>query len=436
MSDDDHTAVLPTPGTPDGAPKIDLSRRDLTVDFVRVVCVLLVVVIHLLSVGIGRSASGALVVSRTLELQPWFAGATWAGQIMPLFFVVGGFASLTAWRRMRPRGVTAGEFVRGRVLRLALPTLPVFVFFAVAIGIALLVGVSPAFLQTITTGAGSPLWFVAAYVLVQSLVPVMAGWHERAPKATLGILLLAAIAVDVAQYGSHIQILGCLNLSFVWLFAQQIGFWYADGWFARRRWWQLVIIAAACYCLLVPLTTFGPYSNNMLNDLNPPTIPLVVLAVAQASVLQLLKPALAALMRTRGAQAFVFVVGSRLMTVYLWHLTIIIALSGIALLIPGATPEPSSAAWWWSRPLFYVLVLALLYALSFAVGRFERPRETGETPRDAVVALGVVLTFIPTFIVLEWFLDFDDAVFGAVCLAIVALLLSRGPRAKKALPVE
>ena len=74
---------------------IDLSKRDLTLDLARVFAVLLVVVIHLLETGVG-SGPGGLVVSRPLEHQPWFNGVTWVFQIMPLFFVVGGFASMTA----------------------------------------------------------------------------------------------------------------------------------------------------------------------------------------------------------------------------------------------------------------------------------------------------------------------------------------------------
>ncbi|MEP6842596.1 MAG: acyltransferase family protein, partial [Pseudolysinimonas sp.] len=84
------------------ASSIDLSQRDLTLDLARVFAVLLVVVIHLLEVGVGTGPHG-LTVSRPLEHQPWFNAATWVLQIMPLFFVVGGFASLTAWRSLGRR---------------------------------------------------------------------------------------------------------------------------------------------------------------------------------------------------------------------------------------------------------------------------------------------------------------------------------------------
>jgi fucose 4-O-acetylase-like acetyltransferase len=409
---------------------LDLSKRDLTLDLARVFCVLLVVVIHLLFIGVGRDATGALVISRPLEEQPWFAAVTWAGQIMPLFFVVGGFASITAWRSTVRRGGTAADYVKTRVLRLAQPTLPLFLFYVVVIGGATLLAIAPELVGTVVEGAGSPLWFIAAYCLCQALVPVMVRLHARAAVPTLGVLLVGVVLVDAARYGSGVTQLGYLNLFFVWLLVQQIGFWYADGWFARRAWWQLVLIAAAGYAALVPLTTVGPYNTDMLVNLNPPTLPLVLLGLAQACLLRLLRPALARLMSTHAARAVVFLVGTRLMTIYLWHLPVIIIVAGVGLLIPGASPEPASPAWWWSRIFVYVLVLGILFALSFLVGRWEQPREVGPTPPVGVVAIAAVLTFVPPFLVIEYFLNLWLAIAGAVSFSVAILLLGRWPNGR------
>ncbi|MCS5732766.1 acyltransferase family protein [Herbiconiux daphne] len=416
------------------ASSIDLSKRDLTLDLARVFCVLLVVVIHLLMVGVGFGADGAVEVSRPLESQWWFAPVTWAGQIMPLFFVVGGFASITAWRSLGRRGGTADDYVRNRVLRLAQPALPLFVFYVVVIGGARLIGIDPQLVDLAVVGAASPLWFLAAYTLCQALVPLMAGWHTRAPRATLAVLLAGAVAVDGLRFATGIDEIGLANLFFVWLLVQQLGFWYADGWFAARRWFTLVLIAVVAYASLVPMTVWGPYSDDMLTNLNPPTLPLVALAVAQACILRLLRPALARLMNTHAARAFVFVIGTRLMTIYLWHLPVILIVSGAALLIPGASPAPASPAWWWSRPLVFVVVLAAVFGLSFIVGRWEAPREVGVTPPTGVVAVATVLAFIPPFAVMEWFMDLPIAVVGSLLLSASILLLGRWKGPRQALP--
>jgi hypothetical protein len=406
---------------------IDLSKRDLTLDLARVFCVLVVVAIHLMMVGVGFEADGRLTVSRPLESQPWFAPATWAGQIMPLFFVVGGFASLTAWRSLVRRGGGGAEYVRNRVLRLAQPALPLYLFYAVVLIVLLLIGVDQQLVDTTVGGTGAPLWFLAAYTLCQSVVPLMAGLHRRSPRLTLLVLLAGVVAVDALRFSTGITEIGLLNLFFVWVLVQQFGFWYADGWFGRRSWWQLLLLAAACYGLLFALCSLGAYPFDMLANLNPPTLPLVLLGLAQACLLRVMRPALVALMSTTWAKAVVFLAGTRLMTIYLWHLPVIVMITGVAILIPGASPAPASPAWWWSRILVYLIVLAAIYGLSFLVGRWEAPREVTRVPPVGIVALAAALSFIPNLAVLQFFMDLQLAILGSVLLATAVLILGRWP---------
>jgi peptidoglycan/LPS O-acetylase OafA/YrhL len=443
--------VLVTTAHP-GRSGIDLDRRDHTLDLARVFCVLLVVVIHLLFVGVGPDADGRLTISRPLEEQPWFWGATWVGQIMPLFFVVGGFATATSLRSHRRRAAAAGgmrgeadrAFVHTRMQRLARPALPLFLFLAVALGGATLLRVDPSLLDAVATGVGSPLWFLCAYLVCQLAAPFLLDRHERAPMATLLVLLAAVVAVDVAQFGipgvpvdaAGMSVLGYLNLLFVWPLVQQLGFWYADGWFARRAWWQLLLIAAVCWATLVPLTVWGPYSDDMLTNLNPPTAPLVALGLGQAALLQLLKPPLTALMRARVMRGIVFVVGSRLMTVYLWHLPLILALAGLGLLVPAIATAPGSAAWWATRPPAYLAVLGLVFLLSLALGRFERPLPVVRPASAGVLAVAAVATIAPTAAITILGLDTWLALVGAVGFSLAVLLLRRDQKPKSTSPAE
>ena len=421
---------------------IDLSKRDLTLDLARVFCVLLVVVIHLLMTGVIVDARGGIGLERTLEAQPWYPHATWVGQIMPLFFVIGGIVGLGAWRRMQSRGGDGPGYVKSRVLRLARPAFPLFVFYIIAIGAGLIIIMATGFLgfrvlDAVIIGAGSPLWFIAAYAISQAFLPFLARMHDVAPKRTVVLLLTGVILVDVLRFatadlGMVSFWLGLLNLLFVWPLIQQIGFWYADGFF-DRPWWQLALISLAALGMLWPLTTFGPYAVDMLVNQNPPTLPLVFIGLSQAAFLRLLKRPLSAVMRTRPAKALVFIAGTRLITIYLWHVPMIVLVAGLALLIPGASPSPGSAEWWWSRPIEYVLLLALLFALSFVVGRFEQPREPGPTPPIAVVGLATALVVAVPTIMIPLGLDFVLAVAGAITFGVAILLLGRwgltlGPR--------
>lgn len=399
-------------------------------------CVVFVVVVHLLQVGIGPGADGTLVTSRPAEQEPWFNAATWVGQIMPLFFVVGGFASAAGWASWTRAGGDATGYLRTRTLRLAQPALPLFAFFACVLGATTLTGIAPDLVATAAVGAGSPLWFLAAYLICQALVPVMVRWHEAAPKTTVAVLAAGVVVVEVLRFSTGITEIGLLNLLLVWPLVQQFGFWYRDGWFDRRRTLTLLAIAAACYGALWPLVEWGPYSASMLGNLNPPTLPLVLLGLAQACLLRVARPALAALMRVRAAQGFVFVLGTRLMTVYLWHLPVILIVTGITLLIPGAAPTPSSPAWWWSRPIMFVVVLAAVLALSLLIARWEALGTLGASPSPPVVAVAWLLAVIPPFAVMQLFLDLWLALGGTVLLAIAVVLLrhpalvSRGQTAR------
>ncbi len=275
-----------------------IAQRDLVVDLIRTACVVLVVVVHVTMVGVAVSADGIGVTS-PLQEAAWYVPATWAGQVMPLFFAVGGFASAVGWRSTLARGGGARDFVATRLVRLYRPAVPLFVVLALGLGIATALGTPAELLAEVAFGIGSPLWFLAAYGITQCCVPVMARLHARAPFRTLGVLLVLATAVDTLRFATGTAEVGLLNLGPVWLFAQQLGFLWADGWFARRSRLLLAAVALAGYALLVPLTSVGLWAPDMLQDLNPPMLPLAVLAVSQVCLVQLVHRPLTRLMQTR-----------------------------------------------------------------------------------------------------------------------------------------
>ena len=90
------------------------TARDPVMDLVRVLCVAVVVVGHMLMIGAAVIPGRGLVVERTLLETNWIGPVTWIAQIMPLFFVVGGFAGIGAWRRLEASGGPAGDFIRSR----------------------------------------------------------------------------------------------------------------------------------------------------------------------------------------------------------------------------------------------------------------------------------------------------------------------------------
>jgi len=405
-----------------------IAKRDLVVDLIRTACVVLVVFVHVTMVGVAAGPDGIAVTS-PLQERPWYVAATWIGQVMPLFFVVGGFASAVGWRSTVARGGGARDFVATRLVRLFRPAIPLFAVLAVGLGVATALGTPADLLAEVAFGIGSPLWFLAAYGITQCCVPVMVRLHERAPWRTLGVLLLLATAVDAVRFATGSAEVGLLNLGPVWLFAQQLGFLWADGWFARRSRVLLVAIAAAGYALLVPMTSVGLWSPDMLQDLNPPMLPLAVLAVSQACLVQVVHAPLARLMRTRAAQGTVFLLGRDGMTIYLWHLPLFIALNGVALLVGVPFPTPGSATWWATRSVALVVLLAVALLVARGLRRFDRPLPRlapgADRPAWPVVAVAVLATIGPAFVVMQLHLSFGVALLGAVLVPVGVWLLSR-----------
>lgn len=405
--------------------------RDLSIDAARILSLLLVVLIHLLMIG-ARVTPEGVEMSRPLEAQRWFVPLTWVGQIMPLFFILGGYTGIRSWRSAVDRGDRWWDYVRGRVLRLARPALPFFALWFAVLAVGRMVGIDAELLDGVAVGAGSPLWFLAAFLLAQSLVPWFTRWHERSRWSALLVLFAAAVAVDaVAQY-SGLPEFRWLNFAFVWLFVQQLGFFLLDGSLTRlhaRRGGTLILlgIAAAAYLLLWAGVAAGWHSPDMLHNLNPPMVSLALLGVAQLALFEPVRPALRALMRVRPVQLVAFLVGSRAMSVYLWHLPVIIALTGVGLLIPGAAPDPASPAWWATRPVYYVAVLAIVLLLGGPLSRFERvPDALGSREAlPAATAVAALLTFAAAFWVTVSGLGLATAAAGTLAVAL-AIILARG----------
>jgi hypothetical protein len=394
-------------------------------DLVRVLCVVVVVIGHMLMIGAAVVPGRGLVIERTLLETSWIGPVTWIAQIMPLFFVVGGFVGIGAWRRIEASGGTAADFIRSRILRLARPSIALFAALAVGVLVMHLTGVDPESIRLIGLGISSPLWFLAAYSFAQAYLPGLATFHARAPWWTLAALVAGAVACDAVRFATGFEALGLLDMTFVWLFAQQLGFWIADGWFRRRSPATIAAIGAGGYLLLFGLVGLG-YPGNMLDNLYPPTFAIVALALGQTCLMLLAHPALTRLMAVRPVQVVVATVGSRLMTIYLWHVPVLALVIGVLLLTPLPTPAAGSAAWWWTRPVVFVVVVVVLALISALLGRLERPSPIRH-PSDWATGLAAACMVVPSFALMAWGLDFLVAASSALILTAAVLLLNPVP---------
>ncbi|MCD2498279.1 acyltransferase family protein [Microbacterium nymphoidis] len=354
------------------------SSRDGSVDAVRAVLLGIVVLLHAFMVGVGRDETGAPLLENAMEHWAGFPALTWVVQIMPLFFVLGGFASFTQWTRLRERGTTASDYVAARVRRLLIPAGGAITAIAVFLAALVISGVPAEVVSVAGFRIGQPFWFLAVYLGCSALVPAMVRLHERHRLLTLAVLAAGAVTVDIVRVATGAAAIGLVNMAFVWLLMQQIGFSLADQRFDRVRPSRVAMVGAGAVLTLAITMLTGFYPADLLSALNPPMGALVLLGIAQLSLFLLLRTALRRVADGR-ASAVITWVNARAMTIYSWHMLVVVALAGSLLLLPMDLPAPLSTDWWATRPLWLAGVVIAVAALVALVGRREARRPSPAT---------------------------------------------------------
>ncbi len=373
--------------------------RDRYVDLLRVASLGVVIAGHWLMAVPVRGADGGTRVTNVLALVPQLRPMTWLLQVMPVFFLVGGFAHATALASIRRRGGGYADFVRSRVARLLRPT-AVFlaVWLALALGTAL-VGQDHGLIRVALRTAVQPLWFLAVYLGLIALAPVMGRLHRRfGARVPLALLTMAA-GVDALRFAGHPRF-AALNLLVVWAGVHQAGFFYADGTLQRGGRRLALLLAGGGLGAVLVLTSAGPYPVSMVgvpgeavSNMSPPTLALAAHAVWLIGLVLLLRvPATRLLGRARVWQAVV-VANGLAMTGFLWHLTAAFVVLIAARGLPAG--EPGSAGWWATRPLWLGAATLVTALLVVTFRRFDTPRPSliaaGSATRAAVGATSCAL---------------------------------------------
>lgn len=351
---------------PDTAARVP-AGRDLSIDFVRAICLPIVVVLHALQMGIGGDP---LETFNALDGYPPLATVTWGGMIMPMFFIAGGFAGLITWRRIRERQGSASDYIRTRTLRLLRPTLLAVAATGALLAVFAVFGADDGFLGGFAHRLAEPLWFIVVYLALTAAVPAMAWLYERHRWSTFAGLAAGAVVVDVVVRLTGWPI-GYLNWAFIWLFVQSLGFLVLDGWLAKRPLWWHVLVIACSYAGIGALVVFAGYSGDMLGNLNPPTLVILLLGFAQASILTLLQPAFRRLMQIQGVLVGIGALGIYGFVIYLWHTFAMGLVAGVQQAVELPFPEPLSSGWWITRPFWILAVAAVVVLCCVVVPKLE-----------------------------------------------------------------
>lgn len=368
------------------------ASRERYVDFLRAFSIMVVVFGHWL-MAVVWNRSGELAGDSALALIPWAWALTWVFQVMPLFFFVGGFSNSKSLERSR----SYGSWIGGRLQRLMRPTL---VFTSVWLGFMIVMKLAtPSVVESLEPAAAliaKPLWFLAVYVLVVALAPAMLRLHRRFGVGVLITLVVSAIVIDVARFTIS-EAIGWLNFIAVWLFAHQLGFFYADGTLTRWARRAYLVIAGGAVGALGLLTTVGPYSKSMVggpvpgaSNNSPPSIVLVVLTGLLVALVLAARPTVSRWLEGRRAWGAVIAANATIMTLYLWHLTALL-LASVSVLRFFPQPEVGTASWWALRPVWLLLLVGFTVPFIIAFARFERPARAPERRSAPLAGVSVVL---------------------------------------------
>jgi len=367
------------------------ASRNRYVDFLRAMSMLVVTVAHWLTAAPYLDASGALVAAHILTVVPWTAWATWLLQVMPIFFMVGGYANGISWRAARRDGKSYAAWLERRLRRLLWPILPLLVTWVAIVAMEYARGVRPELISYGSRVALIPIWFLAAYIGMVLLVPVMESAWTRFGMRSFWSLTAAAIAVDVLFFAADLRWLGFANYLFVWGAISLLGFAWLDERFTDRG--TMLAAAALAFAALVLLVHFGPYPVPMIgspgepvSNTTPPKVTLIALAIVQGGSLLVAQAPARRWLAGHAAWTATVALNSRLMTLFLWHLTAttLVVLAAYLTEGLGLRTDPGTARWWWSRLPWILANAVALIPLVLAFGRFERPSMPEGPPAPAL----------------------------------------------------
>lgn len=343
-------------------------RRDRVADLVRVASLGVVIIWHSTLSLFHRGHDGVLSMPNPIGEYSGLWLATWALQVMPLFFIVSGAVNADSWERHRLRGRSQRSFTTRRLASFA-PALGILgAVSLIAEVVSRMIGAGPLMSRNMVILV--PLWTLALLLAYAPLTPLLdRATAKHGPLVTAALVGTVALS-DLLRFRASLDIAGAVSTITVWLLAYQLGWVYRSavrsG--ADRCRTQGRMLAFTGLVGLVVSTNIGVYPRSMvatttdtMSNLLPTTFPVAALALMQCGLLLWARPHLARWLRHEGAWQQVQRLGRDALPAYLLHMIPLVALvSFVEAVAPELLPRHASATWWLSRPLWLAVFAWLL----------------------------------------------------------------------------
>jgi fucose 4-O-acetylase-like acetyltransferase len=372
--------------------------RHRYLDLLRVASICAVLLGHWLLTSISYSG-GQLSGSDAMADISWSGWATLLLQVMPVFFLIGGYVNSQSWAEHHSLGATWAWWVRHRAVRLLRPTTVYVTVVVILITACRLAGAGSAELAQAGWAVAFQLWFLSVYLVLIALTPALHAAHRRWGLLVPAVFVLGAAAVDAGVLGASLPVIGYANYVLVWGSMHQWGFAWRDGTLTRSRWRPLALAAGGA-ALLAALLAWSPFPVDMIGmtggavgNTVPPSVALLAFAAAQSGLVLAAEPAASRLLASDRLWRVVSWLNDRVLTVYLWQMAPVIVVS-VALYPWGVVPQPAigSAGWWALRPAWIAVLALVLTPAAIWLARFELPlrrrpgADAGAAPPPAMLA--------------------------------------------------
>lgn len=352
------------------------SGRERHVDLLRGLAVVPVVVGHWMAIAVTEAEDGLDGVNAIAELR-WAHLLSWLFQVMPVFFLVGGYANAASYSAHRRAGGDGLGWILGRYDRLLRPTASLLLVLVAAVAVARVLGVDHDLAATAAWVATVPMWFLLIYLAVVAVGPWALAAHRRWGLMVPAVLTGVVAAGDVARYGLGFDDLAEVNYLAAWAAIHQVGAAIYDG-RVRARASVGLPLAGAGFAALLVLLVVGPYPVSMVGvpggdqNSDPPTLALLALAAVQTGIVLAVRDRADRWLRPMHRWVAVTGANAVVMTVFLWHMTAAI-IAAVLLHGSGLVPvEPiGSTAWYVWRIPWLLTCAALLAGLVAIFGRIE-----------------------------------------------------------------
>jgi hypothetical protein len=360
------STLSPAPArlSPSEAARLTPAGRNRAVDLYRALAMIVVAVGHWLGMVVVLR-DGEIDGGNLLDFSPEYGWITWIGQVMPLFFFVGGFASATSLVSAERRGARPADWVATRLHRMVTPAAALGAFWVAALAVAAALGGS-GIAALAAAGAAIPLWFLANYTIDTALAPYTFRWFRQRPALLVSALLGLFALGELASF-ADVPVLGQLNWVVGWVGFQVAGFAWQQGRLPTGR--RLTVLAGTAWVAALAAVHLGPWPSVMLHHgglehspTHPPSTALLLFGLAYSFTAAACAAAVDRfLARSTRAWRATIAANGVAMSVYLWHMTAAVAVAGAAFAL-GLVPdvEPGTSAWWASKPAFLLANLLVL----------------------------------------------------------------------------